>query len=110
MKPIATAGLRHLSLIVVNLEECVHFYTDLLGMSVEWQPDANNFYLSSGNDNLALHRAPSDFLGYIAIAFIPIFSYKLNIIHIVPITNTAVISTVKRKLTRFHEAFDRGFK
>ncbi len=62
MKSISTAGLRHLSLIVVNLEECVHFYTDLLGMSVEWQPDANNFYLTSGNDNLALHRAPSDFL------------------------------------------------
>ena len=30
-------------------------------MKVEWQPDDDNFYLSSGNDNLALHRAPENF-------------------------------------------------
>lgn len=28
-----------------------------MGMEIEWQPDADNCYLSSGNDNLALHRA-----------------------------------------------------
>ena len=33
------------------------FYTDLLGFAVEWEPDADNVYLSSGIDNLALHRA-----------------------------------------------------
>src|SRR5690606_33407501 len=32
-------------------------YVDLLGMAVEWRPDPDNVYLSSGNDNLALHRA-----------------------------------------------------
>ena len=26
-------------------------------MKIEWQPDPDNIYLSSGNDNLALHRA-----------------------------------------------------
>src|SRR5262245_29823288 len=35
------------------------FYVDLLGFTVEWEPDADNVYLSSGLDNLALHRAPS---------------------------------------------------
>ena len=35
------------------------FYTDLLGFTVEWAPDADNVYLSSGIDNLALHRSPA---------------------------------------------------
>ena len=55
-RPGITAGLRHLALNVNNLDACVDFYTCLLGMNVEWQPDENNYYLSSGNDNLALHR------------------------------------------------------
>lgn len=33
------------------------FYTDMLGFAVEWEPDADNVYLTSGADNLALHRA-----------------------------------------------------
>jgi catechol 2,3-dioxygenase-like lactoylglutathione lyase family enzyme len=33
------------------------FYVELLGFAVEWEPDADNVYLSSGLDNLALHRA-----------------------------------------------------
>jgi catechol 2,3-dioxygenase-like lactoylglutathione lyase family enzyme len=28
-----------------------------MGMKVEWNPDPDNYYLTSGNDNLALHRA-----------------------------------------------------
>jgi catechol 2,3-dioxygenase-like lactoylglutathione lyase family enzyme len=51
------AGLRHLALNVVQLDAMKDFYTDLLGFSVEWQPDADNIYLTSGTDNLALHRA-----------------------------------------------------
>jgi catechol 2,3-dioxygenase-like lactoylglutathione lyase family enzyme len=35
------------------------FYVDLLGFVVEWEPDPDNVYLSSGIDNLALHRSPS---------------------------------------------------
>ena len=33
------------------------FYIELLGFHVEWEPDADNVYLTSGSDNLALHRA-----------------------------------------------------
>ncbi len=53
---LRTAGLRHVALFVADLEACVAFYTNLLGMQVEWHPDADNIYLTSGNDNLALHR------------------------------------------------------
>jgi len=51
------AGLRHLALNVTRLAEMKSFYVDLLGFAVEWQPDPDNIYLSSGIDNLALHRA-----------------------------------------------------
>lgn len=50
-------GLRHLALNVRRLPEMKRFYTELLGFEVEWEPDADNVYLSSGVDNLALHRA-----------------------------------------------------
>ena len=62
MRPSNTLGLRHLALTVKNLEACVAFYTDLMGMRIEWQPDSDNFYLTTGNDNFALHRAPKDFI------------------------------------------------
>jgi pimeloyl-ACP methyl ester carboxylesterase/catechol 2,3-dioxygenase-like lactoylglutathione lyase family enzyme len=55
--PVATRGLAHLALNVVKLEDTVAFYRDVFGMRVVWQPDADNVYLSSGRDNLALHRA-----------------------------------------------------
>lgn len=58
-KPSAHAGLRHVALFVADLEGCVAFYTDLLAMTIEWQPDADNVFLTSGNDNLALHRRPA---------------------------------------------------
>jgi catechol 2,3-dioxygenase-like lactoylglutathione lyase family enzyme len=51
------AGLRHVALNVTRLDDMKRFYTDLLGFAVEWEPDADNVYLSSGIDNLALHRA-----------------------------------------------------
>ena len=51
------AGLRHLALNATRLDEMKRFYTEILGFTVEWEPDADNVYLSSGVDNLALHRA-----------------------------------------------------
>ncbi|MDH5591917.1 MAG: VOC family protein [Gammaproteobacteria bacterium] len=60
-RPPATEGMRHVALFVTNLEACEKFYVDLLGMQVEWRPDPDNVYLTSGNDNLALHRASDDF-------------------------------------------------
>jgi catechol 2,3-dioxygenase-like lactoylglutathione lyase family enzyme len=49
------AGMRHVALNVINLAAMEHFYCELLGFEVEWRPDADNVYLCSGNDNLALH-------------------------------------------------------
>lgn len=59
-RPNPTAGMHHVALFVTDLQACEHFYVDLLGMSVEWRPDAENVYLSSGTDNVALHQAPQD--------------------------------------------------
>jgi len=61
-KPKPTNGLRHVALFSQNLEACEKFYTELLGMQIDWRPDPDNLYLTSnGKDNFALHRAPKDF-------------------------------------------------
>ncbi len=59
-RPAPTAGLRHIALYVRDMEAAEHFYVNLMGMAVEWRPDADNVYLTSGNDNLALHRSTRD--------------------------------------------------
>ncbi|MEE3202336.1 MAG: VOC family protein [Acidobacteriota bacterium] len=53
-------GIRHLALHVQSFEQMKQFYTEVLGFVVEWEPDADNIYLTSGTDNLALHRSISD--------------------------------------------------
>ena len=55
-RPSATAGMHHVALNVEDIASCEQFYVDIMGMSVEWRPDPDNLYLSSGSDNLALHR------------------------------------------------------
>ena len=55
--PPAIIGLRHVALNVDDIEACEHFYIKMLGYRVEWRPDDDNLYLTSGTDNLALHRA-----------------------------------------------------
>ncbi len=52
----ALLGIRHVALTVSNLEAAEHFWVDLMGYQIEWRPDADNVYLRSGSDNLALHR------------------------------------------------------
>src|SRR5262245_32475411 len=73
-KPPAHAGLRHLPLKVRDVVAARRFYVDLLGYTVEWEPDPDNVYLTSGADNLALHRdaaaspaggSPLDHLGLV---------------------------------------------
>lgn len=56
-RPNPTSGMRHVALNVKDVAACERFYAGLLGMRVEWRPDADNVYLTSGNDNLAIHRA-----------------------------------------------------
>ncbi|MBC7693585.1 MAG: VOC family protein [Methylotenera sp.] len=53
-----TFGLRHAALNVTDPQISKEFYVRVLKMQVEWEPDADNIYLTSGGqDNLALHRA-----------------------------------------------------
>ncbi len=73
-RPTGLLGLRHVALYVADgsYDATLDFYTRLVGMAVEWHPDADNAYLCSGNDNLALHRrrgeAPSGALDHIGFA------------------------------------------
>lgn len=55
LKRPAHAGLRHVALNVLELPAMEYFYIELLGFKEEWRPDADNLYLCSGVDNLALH-------------------------------------------------------
>ena len=52
----SSLGLRHLALKVRDMKLMRSFYVDVLGFSVEWEPDPQNLYLTSGSDNLALHE------------------------------------------------------
>ena len=56
---IKNRGLRHLALKVSDVERAKDFYVRVFGMTLVWQPDLDNAYLSSGCDNLALHRGDS---------------------------------------------------
>ena len=58
-RPSLGFGMRHVALFTQDLQKSLHFYVDLLGMEIEWQPDEQNYYLTSGGDNLALHQASS---------------------------------------------------
>ncbi|MEC9206244.1 MAG: VOC family protein [Pseudomonadota bacterium] len=50
-----TLGIRHIAIKVKNFEKCLNFYTNILEMKIDWKPDAENAYLTNGQDNLALH-------------------------------------------------------
>ena len=54
--PPPALGLRHVALRVNDLEAAERFFVDLLGYRVEWRPDADDVYLVSRGDNVALHR------------------------------------------------------
>jgi catechol 2,3-dioxygenase-like lactoylglutathione lyase family enzyme len=77
---ITNRGLRHLALRVADIDRAREFYGRVFGMTVVWQPDPDNAYLSSGCDNLALHRATEphadtealDHLGFIVATIIEV--------------------------------------
>jgi catechol 2,3-dioxygenase-like lactoylglutathione lyase family enzyme len=52
-------GLRHVALNVLDVQRSRDFYCSVLGMHTEWTPDPDNVYLTSGQDNLAIHRLPA---------------------------------------------------
>ncbi len=54
--PRGMLGIRHVALFIKELEKAVDFYTQIMGMKIEWQPDADNVYLTNGGDVFALHR------------------------------------------------------
>ena len=58
--PPSLQGLRHLALRVRDIHKAKEFYLKFFSMKVVWEPDAQNCYLSSGTDNLALHEMPPD--------------------------------------------------
>jgi catechol 2,3-dioxygenase-like lactoylglutathione lyase family enzyme len=51
-------GIRHVALYTPDLEAALRFWVDVMGYTIEWRPDPDNLYLTSGRDNLALHRPP----------------------------------------------------
>lgn len=54
-----TLGMRHVALYVNDPQVSKKFYTEFLEMSIEWEPDPENVYLTSqSQDNVALHKAP----------------------------------------------------
>ena len=54
---MTSLGLRHLALIVTDAQASKAFYTGVMGMHVEWEPDPHTIYLTTGGqDNLALHQ------------------------------------------------------
>ncbi len=69
-------GLRHVALRVRDVQRSLDFYGRLLGMRIDWRPDPENVYLTSGSDNLALHQisggmpAESNRLGLDHIGFV----------------------------------------
>ncbi|MCG7932491.1 MAG: VOC family protein [Candidatus Thiodiazotropha lotti] len=59
-RPESHMGMRHVALNVRDMASSEHFYVQLLGMGIEWRPDPENLYLSSGPDNLALHKTAAE--------------------------------------------------
>ena len=54
--------MRHIALKVHSAAQSKVFYQNILGMDVVWEPDAQNVYLSSGCDNIAIHEVSESFL------------------------------------------------
>ena len=55
---LSILGIRHVALNVRDVRKSLEFYSTVLGMTLEWMPDPENAYLTSGEDNLALHQLP----------------------------------------------------
>lgn len=56
LKPQGMVGIRHVALFVQDIALALDFYTRIMGMEIEWHPDADNVYLTNHGDVFALHR------------------------------------------------------
>jgi catechol 2,3-dioxygenase-like lactoylglutathione lyase family enzyme len=54
--PQGMIGIRHVALFIKELDTAIDFYTHVMGMKIEWQPDPDNIYLTNQGDVFALHR------------------------------------------------------
>ena len=53
-----TLGMRHVALNVQDPQKSKEFYMRVFKMDLEWEPDSDNIYLTSGgHDNIAIHKA-----------------------------------------------------
>jgi catechol 2,3-dioxygenase-like lactoylglutathione lyase family enzyme len=66
--------LWHLAINVNDVARMERFYIEVMGFVLEWKPDADNVYLTTGRDNLALHKrtspergAPGDRLAHLGL-------------------------------------------
>jgi catechol 2,3-dioxygenase-like lactoylglutathione lyase family enzyme len=59
-RPEGMIGIRHIALFIKDLDLAIDFYTRVMGMIVEWQPDPDNIYLTNNGDIFALHRCEYD--------------------------------------------------
>jgi catechol 2,3-dioxygenase-like lactoylglutathione lyase family enzyme len=59
-RPEGMIGIRHIALFIKDLDLAIDFYTRVMGMNVEWQPDPDNIYLTNNGDIFALHRCEYD--------------------------------------------------
>lgn len=55
-RPRGMIGIRHVALFIKELDVAIDFYTRVMDMKVEWQPDPDNVYLTNEGDVFALHR------------------------------------------------------
>lgn len=77
--PLKTLGLRHAALQVSDPQRAKEFYQRTLLMQVEWEPDAENIYLTSdGLDNLALHKRSSSIVAESSAQFLDHIGFALE--------------------------------
>ncbi len=86
--------MRHVAVSVAGPEfdACARFYREGLGLRVDWQPDPDNIYLSSGADNLALHRVATvdhavsalDHLGFVTATAEDVYAWHTRVAALAP--------------------------
>jgi catechol 2,3-dioxygenase-like lactoylglutathione lyase family enzyme len=100
-----TLGLRHVAVSIAGagFDACAAFYTEGMGMAVDWRPDADNLYLSFGPDNLALHRVAAidhevsalDHLGFATPSADDVHAWYARILALMPSHTLEIVQPPK---------------